>query len=149
VGSGDTVEKLTTPGEYHPENRCIMHSEDPDKVVLQWFYTHERDEFCDGTFSVEQIDMPAFDPPVGQEFFGKLNIDWSYQPNTMPVIPNLYVEGYPAVHIYTPASQRTGASESLQILMDSQLILINMENVDVEENRILYETILATFEFYE
>jgi hypothetical protein len=148
-GSMGADGKQTPPEKRSTDDLCFLNTENPSDVILQSFLGNAEDGFTLATFSVRSLDAPAYDPPGGQESTGSLNIEWSYQPETMPLIPNLFIDGFPAVRIYIPGSRQAFATENIFVVRDGDLIHIHMIDVGVEEHQALYENVLATFQFSE
>ena len=139
--------KQSPPEERPLDCLCFVNAEDPYVVVLQSFLGNPEEGLTLVPLIVQYHDTPAYNPPEGEEWIPWIHNKWAYLSEDIPDEPNLTLGGHPAVRIYTPGSPQAYAAENIFVLKDGKLIHITMIDVDIEEHRALYETILSTFQF--
>ena len=141
--------KQSPPEERPHECLCFLNAEDPYVVGMQSFLGDAEQGLSLVTFMVAYHDTAAFNPPEGEAWIPWLDNYWSGLSEDIPDEPNLNLGGLPGVRIYTPGSPQAYAAENIFVVKDDKLIQISMIDVDVEEHREFYESILSTFQFSE
>ena len=139
--------KQSPPEERPLECLCFLNAEDPYVVGMQAFLGNPAEGLTLVTLSVAQHGTSAFNPPEGEEWVSWLNEKWSFLSEDMPDEPNLNLGGLPAARIYEPGSPQAYPAEHIFVLKEGKLIHIYMIDVDVEEHREFYESVLASFQF--
>jgi hypothetical protein len=139
--------KQAPPEERPLECLCFLNAEDPYAVGMQTFLGNPEEGLTLVTFMLEHHDTPAYNPPEGEEWIPWIHQTWGYLSEDIPDESNLELGGLPVVRIYTPGSPQAYATENIFVMREGKLIKIMMIDVDVEEHRELYETILSTFQF--
>ena len=141
--------KQNPPEERPLECLCFLSAEDPYVVGMQSFLGDAEEGLSLATLLIAYHDTAAFNPPQGEAWIPWLDNYWSGLSEDIPDEPNLNLGGLPGVRIYTPGSPQAYAAENIFVVKDGKLIQISMIDVDVEEHREFYESILSTFQFSE
>lgn len=135
--------KQLSPEERDQDCLCTLNAENPDQVVLQAF-TGPQDNLAGASFSVSHYSSAAYNPPVDTDLIDWLQENFSYQ--NIPNQTNMEIDATPAVKVYTPASPQAFSQQDIYFLKNNLLFNISMLDVDNQDNRQLYDEILASFE---
>jgi len=114
---------------------------------MQSFDEGTGGELTMASFSIDQLDTPAWHPPAGSELIPWLEANFTFPPDYLPSETNMEVDGVEAVRIYSPSSQQAPSSEEIYFIHDGKLFAIRLLDVDLDVNRQLYDNIIRTFQF--
>lgn len=139
--------KQSPPEERESDCLCYLNGQDANMVSLQTF-TGTKPDLSGVNFQVfHSIYADYYNPPEGTEIAAWVNQHFLY--DEIPSEPNTEVAGLSAVKVYTPFSGMAWSQEDIYFIKDNKLFQISMLDVDNEENRALYDNILASFSFSE
>jgi len=138
--------KLSPPEERSDECLCYLNATDVNSVSLGT-YTGEKENLTGASFVVfHSIYVDRYSPPADTDLIEWLKENFFYSHQDIPDEINTEIDGIPAVRIYTPFSGMAYSQEDIYFVKDGKLFKINMLDVDDENNRKLYDQILASFE---
>ena len=140
--------KSKPPEERPPECLCFLDSQNPDQVFMQAFLG-EGDKLTLSGINIDHRESPAFNPPAGTELIPWLKSEFSQMHQDIPTEPNYEIDGVSAVRISTPSSPMANSYEDIYFLLDGKLINIKLLDVDNQDNKELYEQILASIQIVE
>jgi len=135
--------KEKPPEERRAECLCFLDSENPDNVFLQAFLG-DGEKPSLASFTVSHHDSGVFNPPPSTDLASLINENFSGKLEDIPEKPNMEIGGVPAVRIYSH-SPMAPSYEDIWFFQNDILFLINILDVDIENNRALYDQILSTF----
>jgi hypothetical protein len=99
------------------------------------------------SFRVSHFDTPQYNPPAGVGLVPWLEDQFSDRYQDIPSKPNLESQGIPAIKISTPSSQQASSYEDIFFIWEDKLFQIYMLDVDIADNKALYDQIFSSFVF--
>ncbi|MFC1997322.1 hypothetical protein ACFLXI_06920 [Chloroflexota bacterium] len=137
--------KEKPPEDRRAECLCFLDGENPDNVFLQAFLG-DGEKPSLASFTVSHHDSGVFNPPPSTDLASWINENFSGKLEDIPEKPNMEIGGVPAVRIYSH-SPMAPSYEDIWFFQNDILFRINILDVDIENNRALYDQILSTFRF--
>jgi hypothetical protein len=136
--------KQKPPAKRRQECLCFLNGENTDEVFMQVFLG-ETDQLSLAMVSVSHYDTPVYHPPAGTELTDWVKVQFAELFAEIPDGLNMEISGVPAVKLISPQSPMAPSFEEIYFIHNDVLLRISMLDVNNEDNKELYERVLATF----
>ena len=136
--------KQKPPAERRQECLCFLNGENPEEVFMQAFLG-ETDQLSLATVSVSHYDTPVYHPPAGTELTDWVKVQFAELFAEIPDGLNMGISGVPAAKLISPQSPMAPSFEEIYFIHNDVLLRVSMLDVNNEDNKELYERVLATF----
>jgi hypothetical protein len=136
--------KQKPPEERRQECLCFLNGENPDEVIMQAFLGL-TDQLTLATFFVSHYDTSVYHPPLGTELASWIEERFPEMLAEIPDEPNMDISGVPAVRLHSAESPMAPSFDEIYFIHNDVLLRVSMLDVSDENNKELYEQVLATF----